>query len=155
MDSSEDSSEPQSPAAEGSLFGKWKVAIILLALVLLGTILIVVSSSSRREKLVWLSDTALPRAMQPSPFTRLKFKLIRLTAPLWRWHRPRRPNIRINARLLELTPAGPAAPILLGSATSTNADGTRAWILSAEDFSALKSRIVGAGTVQSETSITV
>ena len=151
-----DSSEPRPAERHYGLFASRRFIIALVALVLFVAILLAVSTASRKEKLTWLEGNTLSRAMQPSPYTRLKFKLVRLTAPLWRWHRPRRPNVKVNARLVEITPGGPAAPILLGSATATNADGTRAWILSAEDFSALKSKIAGGGTPAiTETSITV
>src|SRR5207237_9248350 len=74
--------------------------------------------------------------------------------PLWRGDRSRRPNIRVNSKLLEVTTAG-AAQTGLGAATATNADGTRAWILSPEELSALKPKILAERTEVTETSITV
>src|SRR5215467_13396132 len=103
-----DSSEPASAERHYEPFASRRLVIALVALVLFVAILLIVSTSSRKEKLTWLEGNTLSRAMQPSAYTRLKFKLVRLTAPLWRWHRPRRPNIKVNARLLEITPGGPA-----------------------------------------------
>ena len=120
----------------------------------LAIVVVITLTSARKEKLVWLPAEALPRAMQPSAFARLRYSFIRFTAPLWRWHRSRRPNIKVNSKLVQLT-ASTTAQTGLGSATATNADGTRAWILSAEDFSALKPKIIAERSEVSETSITV
>jgi hypothetical protein len=154
MDPTPAPSESASSPTGATLAEHRKLWIALLVIAGLTILVITVLTSARKEKLVWLPDNALSRAMQPSPYARLRYNLIRWTAPLWRWHRSHRPNIKVNSKLVELAGAS-VIRAELGSATGTNADGTRAWILSAEQFAALKPKIAAEKSEVSETSITV
>src|SRR5438093_8922246 len=51
---------------------------------------------SSEGNLVWISSSQLARATQPGPFTRIKYKLMNLTAPVWRHFARRRTSIQIN-----------------------------------------------------------
>lgn len=99
------------------------VFAILLIIVLFFTF-----TTSHNEKFVWLIPGELALASQPGPLTRFRSKVVRLTAPLWRWHRKNRPQITIHSSIVTL-PAM-AEPAGLGAPLATNATGMRAWILS-------------------------
>src|SRR6185369_5134148 len=97
--------------------------------------------------LVWLNPAELAQEIRQGPFTRLKFKVLRvLPGSFWRWYMSGREQLLIETRLLALAPeearrAEPSAPCL------TNDDGVRAWILSAEELKSLKQRLKGLAEV--------
>lgn len=136
-------SRPDSLPPERS--SRLKLWIGFGAILFLVFIVFLVSNASRKEKLSWLPPNVLSRAMQPSALAQYKYKLVRATAPLWRWWRPRRPNISVTCRLMELSGEG-VEQRGLGQASSTNADGTRAWIVSPEALTNLNLKLAGEQT---------
>jgi len=141
MDSDFSRPDPLPPERSSKL----KLWIGIGAILFLAFIVFVASRASRKEKLSWLPPNVLSRALQPSALAQYKYKLVRATAPLWRWWRPRRPQICVSCRLVELSGAG-VEQRGLGQASATNADGTRAWIVSPEGFTNLNLNLAGEQT---------
>jgi hypothetical protein len=71
---------------------------------------------------------------------RLKNKVMNLTAPLWRRYWNSRPQILIDSSLLAIS-AGVTEPAGLATPVATNANGMRAWILSAAELSTFQQRL--------------
>jgi hypothetical protein len=80
---------------------------------------------------VWITPSELAQHLQPGPFTRLKFRILRLPGPFWRWYMNGREQILIETRLLTL-PAGATEQVELPSECQTNENGVRAWRLAAK-----------------------
>jgi len=98
--------------------------------VLLASILLVMPlAQPPANSVVWLTPTEAQHLIQPGKLTRLKWRLMNLTAPvLGRLWRPEA-EIHIESRMLGLPPT--AAEITgLPAPIATNADGARVWILS-------------------------
>jgi hypothetical protein len=98
--------------------------------VLVASILLVMPlAQPPTNSVVWLTPADAKRLIQPGKFTRLKWRLMELTAPvLGRLWRPES-QIRIQSRLLGLPPT--AAEITgLPAPIATNSEGARVWILS-------------------------
>jgi len=89
----------------------------------------------------WLTQAEMARRTQPGPLTRLKDKVISLTAPLWRRYWNTQPQILIDSRLLTLSAAA-ADRTGLGAPVSTNTDDMRAWILSSAELSSFLQRLM-------------
>jgi hypothetical protein len=88
----------------------------------------------------WLTDAEMARLTQPGPLTRLKDKVVIVTAPLWRHYWNRQPQILIDSRLLTLSAAA-ADQTGLGAPTATNTNGMRAWSLSPAELSSVLQRL--------------
>jgi hypothetical protein len=95
--------------------------------------------ASHEEKCVWLTPAESARAMQPDPITKLKFTLMRFTAPLWQWYWNSRRQITIRSSILENR--FHAQPRGLRTPEATDAVGTCAWVLSPTKWSALKKQL--------------
>jgi hypothetical protein len=91
---------------------------------------------------VWIQPDKLAQELQPGAWTRLKFRILRLPGPFWKWYMNNREQLLLNARLARLTTeAGKqAAPV---SQCQTNREGVRAWILSADEFKSFQQRLKG------------
>jgi hypothetical protein len=90
--------------------------------------------------LAWMTPPQLSKSLRPGPFTRLKYRFLRLPGPLWRWYMSGREHIQIESRLVTLTAEAARRNVPL-SRCSTNHDGMCAWILSAEELTILKQHI--------------
>jgi hypothetical protein len=113
-----------------------------------GTVLLVIlvwyafRGRTEFKGLIWLKPGELAHYLQPGPFTRLKFRILRLPGPLWRWYMSGREQIVVETRLLTLS-AEAAQRAKLPSNCQTNVDGARAWLLSAEELTSLKQQLKG------------
>ena len=123
------------------------VTVAMLGVLLLAIILFFTRSSKPDPPITWLSPTELARFTQPGPLTRLKDKLMNLTAPLWRRYWRTQPQILVDSRLM-IRSAAAADQIDLGVPVATNTDGMRAWILSPPELSSfLRCRQSGSNRV--------
>jgi len=105
---------------------------LLLGLIVIGVLLIAATAfrpwkAAPEQAIVWLNPAQLNKA--PGPLTRLKDRVKNLSAPLWQRFRRPRQQVTIDANFIEL-PSGVGEQAHLGPPTTTNSDGTLAWILS-------------------------
>ena len=121
----------------------WPKLICALVGVALLTILLLCVTAPHRDTpngFAWMTLPQLSKSLSPGPFTRLKYRFLRLPGPFWRWYMSGREQIQIESRLVTLTTeaARRNAPLSL---CSTNSDGMCAWILSPEELTILKQQI--------------
>jgi hypothetical protein len=88
----------------------------------------------------WVTPSELAQHLQMGPFTRLKFRILRLPGPFWRWYMKGREHILIETRLLVL-PRGAPEQVELPSECQTNENGVRAWRLAAKQLTSLKQQL--------------
>jgi hypothetical protein len=123
------------------LIGAMVVAILFLATLIL-------SLSHKRHAsapLVWIEPGELARHMEPGPFTRLKYRILRI-GPLWNWYMKGRYQILIKTELFTLIPEA-ASRLEPSSQCQTNKDDARAWILSPEEVERLKRNLKAVSEV--------
>lgn len=88
----------------------------------------------------WLTPAELACAKTIGPLTRMKFQVMRWTAPFWKRYWQRRPQISIQATILRLTPTTPW-PTNLSPPFATTTNGTRVWILSPEALDHVQTQV--------------
>jgi hypothetical protein len=118
---------PANTQGKKSQFVRWRVLCLGLVILTLGY-LFATLHEAQPAQFEWIGNI-----MQPSPLRRLKYTLVRLAGPLLKWYKPNRRNLVINVDLIGV-PAQWNATAGIGSAVSTNQDGTRAWILPETEF---------------------
>ncbi|HZR15684.1 MAG TPA: hypothetical protein VFE51_00030 [Verrucomicrobiae bacterium] len=111
--------------------------VVLLALFFLANL----RPNGQTAKLVWIPSSELERHFHPGPFTRLKFKILRLVGPFWRLYMRGRTQVVIETRFVAISSDALQPTALLPSQSYTNADGTLAWILSPEEFTKINRQI--------------
>src|SRR5262245_38742048 len=111
-----------------------KIVVALILVIALFATLIRLFALNRETSapLVWVEPGDLTRYMEPGPFTRLKFRILRI-GPFWKWYMKGRDQILIDTQLLAIT-AESAAHLAPFSQCQTNNDGARAWILPPDEF---------------------
>ena len=89
--------------------------------------------------IAWMKPGQLSRRLRPSPFTRLKYLILRLPGA-WQLYMSGREHILIESRLVTLASetAQQNAPL---ARCWTNAEGTRAWVLSARELKSINQQI--------------
>jgi hypothetical protein len=119
-----------------------KLICAFVGIALLTSLLICVTAPHRDAPngLAWMTPPQLSKSLSPGPFTRLKYRFLRLPGPFWRWYMSGREHIQIESRLVTLTAEAARRNVPL-SLCSTNHDGMCAWILSAEELTILKQHI--------------
>ena len=140
MESAAGLSEPVSPIPTPNRHGRRRFALAVLGLLLLIITLFLMVPSRPGPPFAWLTQAEMARLAHSGPFTRLKEKLMNLTAPLWRRYWNTQPRILIDSRLMTLSAAA-ADQTGLGAPVATNTDGMRAWILSPAEFSSFLQRL--------------
>jgi hypothetical protein len=140
MDSVVRFSEPASSIPRSNRHCRRRLAVAALGVVLLVLTVLLTLPSRPVPPFEWLTQTEMARLTQPGPLTRLKDKVINLTAPLWRRYWNRQPQILVDSRLLTLSDAG-TDHTGLGTPVATNTDGMRAWILSPAELSGFLQRL--------------
>jgi hypothetical protein len=133
-------SGPVSPIPKSYRRGRRRFTLALLGVLLLVIVLFLLLASKPVTPFAWLTQAEMARLTQAGPLTRLKDKVMILTAPLWRRYWNRRPQILIDSRLLTLSTAA-AEQTGLGAPVATNSDGMRAWILSPAELSSFLQRL--------------
>jgi hypothetical protein len=116
------------------------VGLGLLALTIVT--LLFAARSPLPNSVVWLSPAELARLAQPGPLTRLKYKLMNLTGPLWRYVQGNHPSIKIDSSLFKLSVIA-AQQTSLGFPIATNGQGLRAWVLPPAELSDFRQRLRG------------
>jgi hypothetical protein len=89
------------------------------------------------KDLVWLSASEFGRITRPGPFTRVKYRLLRLAGPLLQRFMDNKPRVNIDSRFLCLSPVE-SDQLGLDAPAGTNADGGRAWILSSTQLESVR-----------------
>jgi len=111
--------------------GKRRV-ILVLTILIIGVAVLAALFSSRPgnlpDQIVWLTPSQFAGIKRIGPLTRLKFQLMRWTAPLWNSYWRNKPQLTISATVITL-PAEWLWPTNFSPfVTATN--GTRSWTLS-------------------------
>jgi hypothetical protein len=132
--------QPEVPNSVPALPQRRPLKLALAGIVLAGLVLLVIVLFFRmahpKSKLTWLTPAELARVTRIGTFTRLKYKVMNLTAPLWqRWIKPIR--INIHSTLFKILDEA-AQQLVLPLPEGTNANGLRAWILSPAELIALQ-----------------
>lgn len=121
-------------------FSRLQIVGFVTATLLLVLTIVLVITSLTASKVEWLTPTQLSRSIQPGPFTAFKQKVRNLVGPVWRRIRRTPPQIAISSSLLTLS-ATTAEQIGLGTPTTANADGTRAWLLTPAESGTLRQQL--------------
>jgi len=109
---------------------------LLTSIALLLAISVYIILYPKDQNLVWLNPNQAG-ANPPGPLLRLRSKLSGWAGPLVQRFRKAKRQISIDT---ELVAPSPATQLGLNSATATNSDGTRVWILSPDQLNALRYR---------------
>jgi len=131
---------PTSPNLKVTAASAIKLALALVVALALFAALSPFLSPATGKNLSWLSASEFARISRPGPFTKLKYRLLRFAGPLWQLLMRNKPQITIDSRFLWLSRAE-ADQLGVGDPTGTNADGGRAWILSATQLEAVRQHL--------------
>lgn len=116
-------------------------AVLGIATLIIAACFVAPSDRALPQGIVWIKPSEWAHYITPGPFTRLKDTALRLLpASFWRWYMSQREQISIDSRLLTLTTES-ARRTEPASQCWTNAQGMRAWILSAEDLASLRQQL--------------
>jgi hypothetical protein len=120
-------------------------ALVAAVFLLLGALsyYLAPNSTRSRENLVWMTPHAAARALQPGKLDVIKFKVLRWSAIAWNWYQKGKRQITMESRLYSCSTNG-SQPKGLPQTVFRNADGTRCWILSSEEWTNLKGELEGA-----------
>jgi len=147
MESEAGLSETVSPIPKPNRHHRRRFALAVPGVLLLIVALLFALDSRPVPPFAWLTQAEMARLTQPGPLTRLKDKVVILTAPLWRHYWNRQPQILIDSRLLTLSAAA-TDQTGLGAPVATNTNGMRAWILSRAEMSTFLERLKATPDVQ-------
>jgi hypothetical protein len=114
--------------------------VVLGALLCAAVLVLFIVPSFSSHNFVWLTPAQAAQATQPGPFERVKMTLKGWLAPWLHRYYGLRPNIKIEAKLMVI-PRDATMPGVLGAPIVTNADGTRAWILSSPELLSLRQNL--------------
>jgi len=128
----------------GKLSSKRRFTSILLIVAIgLGVLAIVLACNrptSLPDQIVWLTPSEFARIKRIGPLTRLKFQLMRWTAPLWNGYWRNKPQLTISAKVVTL-PTETLWPTNSFSPFVTATNGTRTWILSPEQRKSIQTEL--------------
>lgn len=130
--------------SSGKSAGKRRFVSILVIVIIGWSILAITSFSTRRtdlpNQLLWLSPSEFARIKRIGPLTRLKYQLMRWTAPLWNSYWRNKPQLTISVCVVTL-PADLSWPIDSLSPFVTATNGTRSKILSPEQLKGIQTEL--------------
>src|SRR5690242_20665081 len=106
----------------------FKVLCVVLILGLGLAAVLYFSDGGSTNDIVWIPPGQLAKNARPGAFTQLKYRVIRVVAPLLGRFRPTRTPIQISSVFVRL-PLSAEVATRLPAAQSTNSDGTRVWIV--------------------------
>jgi len=136
-------SEPSAPPVGSKRRSRWKIALAVLGIVTIAAFIFEVVHPSRIPDLVWLAGKPIPSIAKQSLLSKTRLQIIRITYPLWQRFYKLSPRMYTSARLLSLTAvSADRLASSLGAAVSTNANGFRAWILTAPEVKALEGLVL-------------
>jgi hypothetical protein len=115
-----------------------KLAFVFVGIFATALIAIRTRKTAPEQTLLWLNPSQYTSATSPGPVTRLKYKVMNLTSPLWQRFRRAKKQVLVEAQF-EAIPAGVGEPPGLGPPFATNSDGTLAWILSPSNLTNFQS----------------
>lgn len=116
-------------------------AVLGIAVLIIVACFVAAWDRATPKGIVWIKPSEFSLYITPGPLTRLKYTALRrLPAWFWRWYMSHREQISIDSRLLTLTTEF-ALRTEPASQCWTNAQGMRAWILSAEDLASLRQQL--------------
>ncbi|MHB8523640.1 MAG: hypothetical protein ACYDH9_23195 [Limisphaerales bacterium] len=140
MDSQPSLPEPASRPPKRKRSVTLQLVGVVVGALSLGAILLFALAPAPNPKMAWLAPTELAQATHVGPITRLRYRVMNLTAPLWRWYWNRKPRISVRATLRTLDPWS-AERTGLGTPIATNSAGMRAWILTPAKASLWQQRL--------------
>ncbi len=140
MDPVERISEPVLRIPKPNPRRRRRFALAMLGMLLLSITPLLTLASRPGPPFAWLTQAEMARLTNPGPLTRLKDKLMNLTAPLWRRYWNTQPEIGMGCRLLTLSAAA-ADQTGLSAAVATNSNGVRAWTLSPAELGRFLQRL--------------
>lgn len=143
MESATGMPEPVSLIPKPKRHCRRRVVLGLLGMLVLLLILSLTLTPAPNPAFAWLSQAEIDQLTHPGSLTRLKDKLMHLTAPLWRRYWSTQPQILIDSRLLTLS-ATATDQAGLGAPVATNSHGLRAWTLSSAELGGLLQRLQAA-----------
>lgn len=114
--------------------------LVIIGVAALGMVLLKRQPSNLPDQLVWLSPSEFAHLKRIGPLTRMKFQLMRWTAPLWNSYWRNKPQLTISATVVTL-PAGISWPTHSFSPFVTATNGTRSWILSPEQQKSIQTEL--------------
>lgn len=134
---------------------KWVVGTVLLAIVALAVLFCLPEPASSGPDFAWLQPKPVYVWKPPNALTRLKFRVVQWLGPLAKHLTRRHAGVTIDAAVFSLD-SRQIEPLLTGySPLGTNSDGSRAWLLSTNEFAAynkkrfgLKMTVLGAGSIR-------
>ena len=93
-----------------------------------------------QNQIVWLTPTEFAQIKRIGPLTRLKFQLMRWTAPLWNSYWRNKPQLTISATVVTLPvemlwPTNSFSPFVIAT------NGTRSWIFSPEQLKSIQAEL--------------
>ncbi len=139
MDSSQDSPTLTPRPTGKKRSAVWWLVGAVLSLLLFGLIVLFVTPTRTEPSLVWLTPAQAQQMTNPGLLTRLtQSAKTWLTGLRRRFFRgPPAGRILLQFQIFSVSPEA-NLPALLGAPASTNADGRRAWMLSASDYTSKK-----------------
>jgi hypothetical protein len=118
--------------------------VLILVILAIGIVVLTVALCNRQtnlpDQLSWLTPAEFAEIKRTGPLIRLKFQLMRWTAPLWKSYWRNQPQFTIGAKVITV-PAEPSWPTNSFSPFVTATNGTRAWILSDAQLKDLQAEI--------------
>ena len=120
--------------------GKRRFILAALGVLLMVITIFLMFPSSPVPSFTWLTPAEMTRLTRAGPMTRLKDKVISLSAPLWRRYWNTQPQILIDSSQWTLSAAA-SDQTGLGAPVATDTNGMRAWILSSAELSRLLQRL--------------
>jgi len=140
MDSVLRLADPASPIPRSNRHCRRRFAVAVLGVLLLVITLLLTLPSRPVPPFAWLTQAEMARLTQPGPLTRLKDKMVILTAPLLRRYWNTQPQILIDSTFLTLSAAA-ADQVGLGAPVATDTNDMHAWILSPAELNGFLQRL--------------
>jgi hypothetical protein len=131
------------PPASGSNQAKGiRIWLIIAAAFLVAVITAIISSNKNAPEpnFVWLDQRQFARQMQPGRLKRLYYKVLNLTAPVWKHFTRPRTQIVITSKVLSVHGVA-TGQLGIGAAVATNEIGAQIWILSPSELDDLRQRL--------------
>jgi hypothetical protein len=116
------------------------VMFVVTAAIVLALVLSNRQPSNLPDQIVWLTPSEFAKIKRIGPLTRVKYQLMRWTAPLWNSYWRNKPQFTVSANVVTLpTEMSWSTSSFSPFATTTN--GTRCWILSPEQVKSIQAEL--------------
>jgi hypothetical protein len=119
---------------------RFTLILVIIGVAAVGVVLLNRQPGNLPDQLVWLTPIEFDHLKRIDPLTRMKFQLMRWTAPLWKNYWRDKPQLTISARVVTL-PTELLWPTNLFSPLVIATNGTRSWILSPEQLKTIQTEL--------------